>query len=115
MTPKLAAITFDCDDADKLAAFWSALLDRPIADGSMDGYVMLSGEPAWAFIKVPEPKTAKNRVHVDLAVADLAAGVERAVTLGATRHGDFDEAGFVWTTLTDPEGNEFDIVLEHPT
>jgi predicted enzyme related to lactoylglutathione lyase len=67
-----------------------------------------------AFIKVPEPKTAKNRVHVDLAVPDLAAGVERAVALGATRHGDFDEASFVWTTFTDPEGNEFDIVLEPP-
>jgi predicted enzyme related to lactoylglutathione lyase len=114
MTPKLAAITFDCDDAAKIAAFWSALLDRPIADGSMDGYATLSGEPMMAFIKVPEPKSAKNRVHVDLSVADLAAGVERAVDLGATRHGDFDEAGFVWTTLTDPEGNEFDIVLEPP-
>jgi len=114
MTPKLAAITFDCNDTDKLAGFWSALLDRPIAEGSIDGYATLVGEPMWAFIGVPEPKTAKNRVHVDLTVADLAAGVERAVSLGATRHGDYDEAGFVWTTLTDPEGNEFDIALEPP-
>jgi predicted enzyme related to lactoylglutathione lyase len=61
-------------------------------------------------MRVPEAKTAKNRVHVDLAVADLPAAVERIVALGATRLGDFDEAGFRWTTLRDPEGNEFDVV-----
>jgi predicted enzyme related to lactoylglutathione lyase len=112
MIPKLAAVTFDCNDTGKVAGFWSALLDRPIADGSNDDVTTIAGEPMWTFMKVPEPKSTKNRVHVDLAVADLDAGVERAVALGATRHGDFDEAGFRWTTLTDPEGNEFDIAFE---
>jgi predicted enzyme related to lactoylglutathione lyase len=110
MTPTLAAITFDCSDAGKLAAFWSELLGLPVDDGSTPGYTSIPGTPMWAFIEVPEPKTAKNRVHVDLGVADLEAGVAHAEAVGATRHGDFDEAGFRWTTFTDPEGNEFDIV-----
>ena len=71
---------------------------------------MLAGAPAWSFMSVPEPKRVKNRVHVDLAVDDLQGAVDRLVALGATTLGDFDEAGFRWTTLTDPEGNEFDLV-----
>lgn len=106
----LSAITFDCNDAATLAAFWSDALGRPVDDGASSDYATLPGSPAWAFIAVPEPKTAKNRVHPDLSVTDLAATVERLVALGATKVGDFDEAGETWTTLTDPEGNEFDVV-----
>ena len=109
-TTTLASITFDCNDAVALARFWGAALGREVpADASPD-YALLAGEPAWSFMKVPESKAAKNRVHVDLATPDLAGTVKRLVKLGATKLGDFDEAGFRWTTLTDPEGNEFDVV-----
>ena len=108
--PTLAAITFDCADALASARFWSAVLDRPLPDDASPEFVMLPGAPAFLFLPVPEPKTAKNRVHVDLGAADREAEVERIVALGATRLGDFDEAGFNWTTLADPEGNEFDVV-----
>ena len=109
-TPGLASITFDCNDALAAATFWAGVLGREPADGASSDYAMLPGSPAWSFMKVPEKKTAKNRVHVDLHVDDdLAGAVDRIVALGATRLGDFDEAGFRWTTLLDPEGNEFDV------
>lgn len=111
MIPNIAAVTFDCADAEKLAGFWSALLDRPVTEGASADMAVIDGAPALMFLTVPEPKSVKNRVHLDLVVEDLAAGVERAMTLGATRQGDFDEAGFRWATLTDPEGNEFDIAV----
>lgn len=108
--PTLASITIDCTDALVVGRFWSAVLDRPLPEDANEGYVILGGAPAWSFMSVPEPKQVKNRMHVDLAVDDLQAAVERIVALGATRLGDFDEAGYRWTTLTDPEGNEFDVV-----
>jgi hypothetical protein len=67
----------------------------------------LGGEPTWLFARVPERKTAKNRLHVDLAAADRAAEVARLVELGAKRVTDVDEWGYQWTVMQDPEGNEF--------
>lgn len=59
-------------------------------------------------MKVPEPKVVKNRVHLDLHVADMAAEVKRLLGLGATRIGmGEDEDGDVWAVMADPEGNEF--------
>ena len=52
----------------------------------------------------------KNRVHVDLGTADLDAELQRLAGLGATHLADLDEGGTRWTTLADPEGNEFDVV-----
>lgn len=108
--PTLASITFDCVDALTVGRFWSAALDRPIPDDATSDYVQLAGEPAWSFMAVPEAKSGKNRVHVDLDVVDREAAVERLVALGASHIGDFDEQGYRWTTLADPEGNEFDVV-----
>ena len=67
----------------------------------------LDGDPTWLFAKVPESKTAKNRMHVDLAAPDHEAEVARLVALGATRVADMEEWGYEWTVLQDPEGNEF--------
>jgi len=67
----------------------------------------LGGDPTWLLAKVPEPKTAKNRMHVDLAAADREAEVARLVELGAKRVTDMDEWGYQWTVMQDPEGNEF--------
>ena len=108
--PVLTSITFDCVDALAAGRFWSAVLQRPLPADASSEYVQLAGDPAWSFVAVPEPKVAKNRVHVDLDVDDLTGTVERLVLLGATRLGEYDEQGARWTTLTDPEGNEFDVV-----
>lgn len=112
----IAAITFDCANAAELGRFWSQALGReldPAPDDQAEYFASIGvatpdpGRPAMMFIQVPEGKTAKNRVHLDLNAADRAAEVERLVGLGATVVHDKDEWGTRWTTLTDPEGNEF--------
>ena len=115
MTLSLAHLTYDCANAMKLATFWSAVIDQPV-DGDANEFFATIGlrsehplQPAWMFIQVPEGKTAKNRLHIDFKTTDLAGEVARVVALGATKLGDFNEFGTTWTTLLDPEGNEFDI------
>lgn len=114
----LYAVTFDCADAQRVAEFWAAALDRKVDDGASEGFASIgmgeapAARPHWMFIQVPEPKRSKNRVHVDLISKERDEEVARLVSLGATRIGDFDEDGARWTTLADPEGNEFDLVAE---
>lgn len=115
MTANLLAISYDCTSATKTAEFWSRLLNRPVDDGASEdfatiGMTALSPSTIWMFHKVPEGKTAKNRVHVDLSSPSAEETVALALELGARHIGDFDEGGFRWTSLADPEGNEFDIV-----
>jgi predicted enzyme related to lactoylglutathione lyase len=111
MSLRLAHVTLDCDDPQVVAAFWSAALDRPIEAEPSEFFVSIgiAGDdgPAWFFIKVPEPKTAKNRMHVDLEADDREKEITRLLELGATRGADHDEYGVAWTVMADPEGNEF--------
>lgn len=116
MTLNIAAITFDCENAQTLSAFWSEALGRPVDPGGDETGIFFAsigraeptaGQPAMMFIKVPEGKTMKNRTHLDLDATDRAGEVERLIELGATLVHDKDEWGVRWTTLTDPEGNEF--------
>jgi hypothetical protein len=120
MVVRVAAVSVDCDDALVVAQFWSAALDRPLDSNPSSDFAAigmaehrdtsgwrLSDEPTWLFNKVPEPKTAKNRMHVDLAAPNREDEVARLVELGATRVADVDEWGYQWTVLLDPEGNEF--------
>ncbi|MFL6206616.1 MAG: VOC family protein [Acidimicrobiales bacterium] len=109
-TITLTHVTFDCADAEKLSGFWSQVLDRPVKDGASAAFAEIEGSPGWMFIQVPEGKTAKNRMHPDLSTTDLAAAVERLTGLGATHVADHTEDGATWATLTDPEGNELDLV-----
>ncbi len=110
MTSNLTHLTFDCADAANLAKFWSAVIGLPIDDGASLQYALLKGAPAWMFLQVPEPKESKNRMHPDLATDDLPAEVARLEALGATHVADHTEDGTTWATMTDPEGNEFDVV-----
>lgn len=117
-TLSLGQIVVDAADAAAVAGFWSHLLERPLVDGANPYFAVLppapdGSVPALMFLGVPEPRTGKNRLHLDLVSADPAVAVERAVALGATRIGDFEEHGTRWTTLADPEGNLFDIGLPH--
>ena len=106
-------ITVDCTDVAAVAEFWSAALQRPVH--SQSEFVAeisggKSGPTGWLFIRVPEGKTAKNRLHIDFGTADREDEVRRLLALGATRIGDYHEWGAVWTTLADVEGNEFCVV-----
>ena len=116
MTSSLAAITIDCENALTLSAFWAGVLGveaDPDERGSGPFFQSIgrSAEdwagPIMMFIKVPEGKTAKNRVHLDLSCSDRIAEVDRLLALGATHVHDKDEWGTIWTTFQDPEGNEF--------
>ena len=110
MSITLSYVTFDCADAAAVATFWSAVLDRPVADGASPEFATLvGGTPVWMFIQVPEPKSAKNRMHPDLTTDDLDGELARLKDLGATHLADHDEDGTRWATLADPEGNEFDV------
>jgi Glyoxalase-like domain len=119
MTASLFSLSLDCADAAGLASFWSELLERPVDAGATAGFAAIglaeggASGLVWMFHQVPEAaggKQIKNRVHADLISPDRPGAVKKALGLGATSLGEFDESGFQWTTLTDPEGNEFDIV-----
>lgn len=127
-------VTFDCVDADRMAEFWALALGyrvQPPPDGfdSWEAFIeTVSGEapeagsasaiidpdgdgPRVMFIQVPEPKTVKNRVHLDLRSGDTdnarAAKVAELVAAGATEVVEREEYGARWVVLRDPEGNEF--------
>jgi hypothetical protein len=125
---RIGDVVFDCAHPASLARFWAAALDgydvAPYDDAEIerlramgiddvedDPGVLVErgdgGRPRLFFQRVPEPKLAKNRVHLDLRVHDLEAEVARLVGLGATvvRAGTDHEGGLA--LLLDPEGNEF--------
>lgn len=102
-------VVFDADDPQGVAEFWAAALERDLIEGGHE-WAALSGEPRIDFMKVPEGKTVKNRVHLDWYALDREAEVERLIGLGATRLWDVKNEDFEWTTLADIEGNEFCVV-----
>lgn len=120
MSSSLHAVTIDCANAALLARFWSQVLDQPVDPDPSEDFASIgprdaaSAAPRWMFNRVPEAKHAKNRVHPDLICAAHADEVNRILALGANRVADVDQDGTRWTTLTDPEGNEFDIIAEQP-
>ena len=129
---RIDAIVFDCRDAAPLARFWAAALGWNVApydevelsrlaangitDPEEDPTVMVEppgGEnlPMLFFTEVPEPKVAKNRLHLDVvAEEDLEAEVERLETLGASIHNWAEGDSGIWCVMRDPEGNEFCVI-----
>jgi predicted enzyme related to lactoylglutathione lyase len=110
-------VTLDCSDLDRLASFWQAAADLVI-EGVIEGrYVTLSGHGITLTLqRVAEPKTVKNRMHLDLLVDDVEQAVRRLETLGASRliATARQEFGQRWYVLADPEGNEFCVAPDHP-
>ena len=116
MNLSLFAVTFDCGDALAVAQFWSSTLGRPVDPQGSTDFASIgiddADKPCFTFVKVPEGKAAKNRVHLDLATTDLDAEVGRLVGMGASQIADLTEGGVHWNTLADIEGNEFDVIAE---
>jgi Glyoxalase-like domain len=135
-------VTFDAADPQRLAAFWRDVLgyrdeDPPEPHATWEEFARAAGIPEerWGdfaavvdpdgvrprlfFQRVPEPKTAKNRVHLDVKVGGdrgvaperrrelVDDAVERVVGAGATRVRAYDEPDQYWVVMRDPEGNEF--------
>ena len=106
----IAALAVDCHDPPELARWWSRLLGGTVeVDDDGDARLHTSGGLAIDFLRVPEAKSGKNRLHLDLRSTDLAEATEQAVALGATRADDIYDGG-TWQVLRDPEGNEFCIL-----
>ena len=103
----IAALAIDCHDPPALARWWSRLLGGEVeVDADGDATLHTPDGLAVDFLHVPEPKTAKNRLHLDLRSTDLTEATTQAVALGATRADDIYDGGR-WRVLRDPEGNEF--------
>ena len=125
MTSKFTELAIDCADPSGLARFWCAVLDYEVQDDGEDGVVTIGSPlvpegrsrpgpvpPTLTFARVPEGKTIKNRLHMDLNPTDTdqEAEVRRVLALGA-RPADVGQTGDEsWVTLADPEGNEFCIL-----
>jgi Glyoxalase-like domain len=108
MPSVIKSVSFDAADALALARFWAAVLGSDVDEDSTAGKAFVEaagwGGPNIWFSQVPEPKTAKNRVHFDLrAPGPMDEEVARLERLGATitrRNPDL-------VVMADPEGNEF--------
>ena len=123
---RVATAVFDCHDPYRLARFWADALgyapelgeeDWPALQREGDAgeleWVKLLGPPGTvpvAFQRVPEPKVAKNRLHLDLTASDEEAEARRLEALGATRLRRSEAEDDVFVVLADPEGNEFCVV-----
>jgi hypothetical protein len=111
MASRFTELVIDSFDPRLLAEFWAAVLDYRITEAS-DDFVFIEGTeesaPGLTFVPVTEPKTTKNRVHIDLNPSDREQGdeVERIMGLGA-RSIDIGKGDSSWVVLADPEGNEF--------
>jgi predicted enzyme related to lactoylglutathione lyase len=101
----------DCAEPEALARFWAAALGWTFV-GSDGPYSMVAdpgpGAQRLLLQKVAEAKVGKNRMHLDVHVADIEAEAQRLATLGARRLADAQtELGSTWIVMADPEGNEF--------
>ena len=110
----IAALAIDCDsDPAELARWWQGLIGgEVVVDSDGDAELHAPGYPRLDFLRVPEAKTVKNRLHLDRRSSVFDAAVEEAIAHGATRADDVYD-GDHWQVLRDPAGNEF-CVLRPP-
>jgi hypothetical protein len=125
MASKFTELAIDSADPHGLARFWCAVLDYEVQDEddeivTIGASVMPDGKdhrgpvpPTLTFAHVPEGKTVKNRLHLDVNPTDREQDeeVRRLLDLGA-RHVDVGQADESWVVLADPEGNEFCVLAD---
>ena len=113
MTSRLAAVVIDAVQPGLIADFWCAVLGWQVAGQDDDGVITIgpAGQdwPAIDIVPVPETKTIKNRLHLDLRAdgGPAAAELDRLLSLGARPADAGQPADASWIVLADPEGNEF--------
>ena len=116
MSISVLAISIDARDAARLGHFWAQALHLTVDAGATEDFASIGDASdsrlgtVLMFHKVPEPKTAKNRVHFDLRAADAVTEADRLISLGANQIRSLDDNRGRWISFADPEGNEFDLV-----
>src|SRR5215467_9823847 len=132
MGSRLTEIAVDCHDPVALAEFWAAVLNYHVVSNEDDQVIEIAPwekeprdladqirrapiVPSLFFARVPEGKTVKNRLHMDLRPVDCSQEEElaRLISLGA-RHADVGQGQQPWIVLADPEGNEFCLLAALP-
>lgn len=116
MANRWYGVTIDCVDPDRMAAFWGALLGREPGDEmDGDGWATIGSrtdpQPRITFQRVPEPRTGKVRLHLDVEVPDIGDGIAEVERLGGAFTGErheYDEG--VVVVMADLEGHEFCLV-----
>jgi hypothetical protein len=112
MGSRFTELVIDCADPERVAGFWADVLDYRVLERGAGGEIEIgggnTGEVTLVFVKVPEPKAVKNRVHIDVnpVGADHVDELQRLLALGA-REVDVGQGEQTWVVLADPEGNEF--------
>lgn len=115
MSSSVIGLSIDCADAAKLAHFWADVLGRQVNSQPTAEFAAIDANdstqgPRLAFHQVPEAKTVKNRLHVDLITTDFEGETDRLIALGAHKLRDIEQGEARWTTFGDIEGNEFDLI-----
>ncbi|WP_055566716.1 VOC family protein [Streptomyces atriruber] len=110
---QINALIIDATDPERLAAFWSELLGRPVV-GRTGPYVWLRRENGLGLgiQRNDGLKPEKNRLHLDIAASVPAAEQRRVEALGGRRLQGYDDGGFL--VMADPEGNEFCVIPDGP-
>jgi len=110
----IATVTVDCAAPGELARWWAEVLGWRITFEEAEEVVIEAPEGGAGtpllFIKVPEGKTVKNRLHLDLRPDDRDAEVARVEGLGGRRVDIGQGTEVTWVVMADPEGNEFCIL-----
>lgn len=112
MSSRISSISINAVDPRLLADFWCSVLDWHVVEEDEHGISIGARDGAWPTIdifSVPEPKSTKNRVHLDVRAdgTTVAAELQRLLDLGARRVDVGQGPDVSWTVLADPEGNEF--------
>ncbi|MFF3766639.1 VOC family protein [Streptomyces sp. NPDC001922] len=118
MAVSLFQIAVDAHDVRGLARFWCRVLDWAVLFDHPEEVVIGAGPDTWpgiVFLPVPEGKTVKNRLHLDLSPDDQEAEVARLLALGARRADVGQGEDVTWVVLADPEGNEFCVLRPKET
>ena len=119
---RIQCVVIDCAEPHELARFWAAALgwrvtfssDAECALEPPEGSPETDVSPDLVFVRVPDEKVVKNRLHLDLRPDAQDAQVERLLALGARRAEIGQTGEEPWVVLADPEGNEFCVLAPRP-